>query len=327
MIEEILKNLYKIEIPLPNNPLKALNAYLIKGEDECLLVDTGFNRPESKEALLLGLQELNVAIEKTKVIITHLHADHSGLAEILYRRGATLYMEPREGERIRNLSDPENWEKMKEDLKTFGLDVKEDFFEDHPGKVYAPKGNFDYHSLEEGDRFEVGGYGFDVISVPGHTPNMINLFDREKGIYLSADHVLDSITPNIGFWGYDQEKMLEKYLRNLEKILDYPIKLMLPSHRGVMTEPKKRIKELIEHHRTRLGEVERIVKRNNQPLSVVDVAKEMHWRIRAKSWGAFPSPQKSFAAGEAMTHLEYLKDHGRIDSFWDNQIIYFQNNA
>lgn len=327
MIEEIQKNLYRIEIPLPNNPLKALNAYLMKGDDECLLVDTGFNRPESREALLHGLQELGVAIEKTKVIITHLHADHSGLAEVLYRKGATLYMESEEGERIRNLSEPDNWAKMKEDLKTFGLDVNKDFFEDHPGKIYAPKGDFDYQSLEEGDRFEIGEYSFDVISVPGHTPNMINLFDREKGIYLSADHVLDSITPNIGFWGYDQEKMLEKYLKNLEKILDYPISLMLPSHRGVMTEPKRRIKELIEHHRSRLEEVERIVKGKNQALSVVDVAKEMHWRIRAKSWEDFPSPQKSFAAGEAMAHLEYLRDHGRIDSFWDKQIIYFRRKA
>ena len=43
MIECILPNIYRIEIPLPKNPLKALNSYLIKDPRRNLLVDTGFN--------------------------------------------------------------------------------------------------------------------------------------------------------------------------------------------------------------------------------------------------------------------------------------------
>ena len=323
MIQEILPNIYKIVVPLPHNPLKALNTYLIVGADEFLLVDSGFNRKESKEALFTALESLKVDPDKTRVIITHLHADHSGLAEVLYKKGARLLMEPGEAQRIKSLSEEENWENMKGDLKTFGLEVDQNFFDDHPGKIYAPKGNFTYQPLKEGENIAIGEYSFEVILVPGHTPGMINLFDRKKGIYFSADHVLDSITPNIGFWGYDQEKMLEKYLNSLQKVQAYPIKIMLPSHRGVIMKPKERIEELQEHHKNRLEEVERIVTKKGTAVNVRDVAREMDWRIRARSWEDFPSPQKSFAAGEAMSHLEYLRDHGRITSYWEDNIIYF----
>ena len=70
-------------MPLPNNPLKALNAYLIKGRDRNLLVDTGFNREECRRALLGGLRLLDAPLDQTDIFITHLHVDHSGaLVEI-----------------------------------------------------------------------------------------------------------------------------------------------------------------------------------------------------------------------------------------------------
>ncbi len=327
MIKEILPKIYRIEIPLPKNPLKALNSYLILGEEEFLLVDTGFNRRECEEVLFQALNSLDVDLKKTRVLITHLHADHSGLAQVLYKNGATLLMEPQEAVRIKALSEERNWEAMKEDLKTFGIHGGEDFFDEHPGKIYAPKKDFTYERIRQGEDIILGEYSFEVISVPGHTPGMINLYDREKGIYLSADHVLDSITPNIGFWGYDQERMLEKYLNSLAKVRDYPLRIMLPSHRGLIRKPKERIDELIAHHHRRLKEVEGIVNEKKRPLTVEDVARNMDWRIPAKTWEDFPSPQKSFAAGEAMAHLEYLKDHGRVKAYWENCVIYFSSNA
>lgn len=323
MITEILPKLYRMEIPLPKNPLKALNSYLVIGEEEFLLVDTGFSRRECRQALFKALETLKVDLKKTKVLITHLHADHSGLAEELYREGATLLMEPGEGERIKALSQESNWETMKKDLKTFGMEVGEDFFKDHPGKIYAPKGDFIYEEIKEGQKISMGEYSFEVVLVPGHTPGMINLFDRKKGIYLSADHVLETITPNIGFWGYDQKRMLEKYLNSLGRVQEYPVSVMLPSHRELIRKPKERIEALIAHHHQRLTEVENILKEKKSPLTVAEVAKNMQWRIPAKTWEDFPAPQKSFAAGEAMSHLEYLRDHGRAGAYWEGQVVYF----
>jgi len=63
MIEQILPDLYRMEIPLPVNPLKALNSYVIKTANRFLIIDTGMNREEScsrchiEPALLTGLMK------------------------------------------------------------------------------------------------------------------------------------------------------------------------------------------------------------------------------------------------------------------------------
>ena len=60
MPEEIVSGIYRIPVPLVGNPLKELNAYLLKGEDGNLLIDTGFRQPGCREALFSGLRELGV---------------------------------------------------------------------------------------------------------------------------------------------------------------------------------------------------------------------------------------------------------------------------
>ena len=79
MVTELMKDIYRIEVPLPKNPMKLLNSYLIRSDGRSLVIDTGFNRPECKEALMSGLKELNVDFDRTDLFLTHLHADHSGL--------------------------------------------------------------------------------------------------------------------------------------------------------------------------------------------------------------------------------------------------------
>lgn len=66
-------------MPLPGNPLKNLNAYLIQGPRN-LLVDTGFRQEECRTALTAGLAELGVDMASTDIFLTHLHSDHAGLA-------------------------------------------------------------------------------------------------------------------------------------------------------------------------------------------------------------------------------------------------------
>ena len=79
MPEEIRKNLYRVPVPLPGNPLKNLNAYLIRGPRN-LLVDTGFRQEACRQALAAGLAELEVSMADTDIFLTHLHSDHAGLA-------------------------------------------------------------------------------------------------------------------------------------------------------------------------------------------------------------------------------------------------------
>ena len=91
MVTEIIPGLYSIAVPLPNNPLKSLNAYVITGERN-LLIDTGFRQDACREALLSGLQTLGVSMEHTDIFLTHLHSDHTGLAPEIRGRGTRIYI-------------------------------------------------------------------------------------------------------------------------------------------------------------------------------------------------------------------------------------------
>ena len=92
MIEEIDRNLFRIEIPLPHNPLKSINSYVIKGPDRNFIVDTGLNREECKRAMLNGLAELRIDLNATDFFITHLHADHLALVETIASDTSKIYL-------------------------------------------------------------------------------------------------------------------------------------------------------------------------------------------------------------------------------------------
>jgi len=326
VVEQVYPNIYKNEIPLPKNPLKALNSYIITGGPRAVIIDTGFNCPEAEEAFFGGLAELNVDPKAADVIITHLHADHSGLAYKLEQQGARIWMSAGDGKAVMRMRDDRGWEKTRNRMTLFGLEFEEDLIRKHPGRAYAPEGPFPYSVLQEGDIVDAGDYQLEVISVPGHTPDMINLYEPKHRLYFSGDHVLDPITPNIAFWGFEHPAILNRYLESLRKIYDLPIDLMLTAHRALLTDPQRRIDELLAHHLHRLEEVEGILSDYDQPATVTDVARKMTWRIRHRDWEDFPVSQKTFAVGEAMSHLDYLVFRDRVAMEEKDGVLYFARN-
>ncbi len=65
MIEEISPRLYRVVVPLPDNPLKEINSYILTSNDRNLIIDTGMNRPECRETLEAGLDRIGVDLERT----------------------------------------------------------------------------------------------------------------------------------------------------------------------------------------------------------------------------------------------------------------------
>ena len=91
-VVEILPGIFRLPIPLPRNPLRELNAYLIRGRDRSLLIDTGFRLPECRQALQEGLRAAGAERDPLDVFLTHIHTDHTGLASEVVRPGGVLYM-------------------------------------------------------------------------------------------------------------------------------------------------------------------------------------------------------------------------------------------
>ena len=308
MCEEVLSGLFRIKIPLPNSPLKYLNSYVIKDSARSLIVDTGLNRKECLEAMQKGLSVLGIELADCDIFITHLHADHFGLVSKLATDSTNILFSRPEKELL------ESWEgfgAMADYAARNGFPDKElkAALNEHPAAKYGSDWIPELKVLDDGDRVDVGDYRLTCVATPGHTLGHICLYDPDKKILLAGDHILIDITPNIQCWS-DTANHLKHYLASLEKVHQLPIDLILPGHRRLIDHPKARIEELIAHHTSRLNEVLTILQKGS--MNAFQIASHMTWDIDCEDWGQFPVAQKWFATGEAIAHLRYLEEDGRI---------------
>lgn len=326
MIHEILSNIFSIDVPLPNNPLKILNSYFIRGAESSLLIDTGFKMPECREALTEGLRMLGADLSKTDIFVTHLHADHSGLAPELIQKGRKIYISNPDCEALDTYRLKEYWENFDKIYarEGFPLEILKELEFKNPARAFAPTQCNQYFTVKDGDLLEYGGYTLRCIDASGHTPGQLCLYEPDNKLMFLGDHVLFDITPNIVSWAR-MENALKVYLDNLLKFKEFDIALPLPGHRSAGRSLSERIDEIILHHHQRLDETLGIVEAFGGQTSY-QIAGQMSWRIRAKSWEDFPSAQKWFAVGETMAHLIFLREEGILRQEFINGVnIYFLN--
>lgn len=309
MAEHIEGNIYTLNIPLPNNPLRNLNAYLIKDDKRNLLIDTGFNHEVCLEALLSQLEELGVSMNNTDIFLTHMHSDHCGLAPVIAGPDTKMFIGELDYKR---LMDEDSQMRTHQKHAESGF-PEEDMRQllDSPDWKYLADDYSDCTPLNAGDILEYGGRKLRVILTPGHTPGHTCLYDAEAEIMFLGDHVLFDITPNITSWS-DFDDALGNYIYSLMDINCYDVRLALAAHRSTVGTMYDRIGEIIEHHGARIREM--LDALDAHPgLSPYDLSGHMTWRIRGTGgWAGFPTTQKWFAVGETCAHLEYLLKRGRV---------------
>ncbi len=308
MIEEIVANLFRIEIPLPKSPLKALNSYVIRNAERSLIVDTGWNQEECMTAMQAGLSELGVDLKKTDFFITHLHADHFGLLSDLVTDTSKIYFNQPDVDRFRSGF---LWDDFAHFARLNGYPENDlqASLQSHPGFKFRPKSDLAFSILKEGNTLSFGNYVFKCIETPGHTLGHMCLYEPSQKIFVAGDHLLNDITPNIQLWS-DERDPLKEYFESLDKVYKLDIELVLPGHRSIFRNDRERIGELKQHHQKRLDEIISILEKGEK--DAFQVASEMSWDIVCDSWDLFPVSQKWFATGEAIAHLKYLKEKGII---------------
>jgi glyoxylase-like metal-dependent hydrolase (beta-lactamase superfamily II) len=308
VIEEIQPGLFRIEVPLPNSPLKFINSYVIPSSGRNLIIDTGLNRKECFDAIQYGLEQLQIDLVRTDFFITHLHADHFGLLSKLVRDTSRVFFNRPETELIEASGW---WERMIDYAAKNGFPERElhEAIQSHPGRKFGSEWIPEMSILLDGDEIIAGNYRFQCVSTPGHSMGHTCLYEPDKKILVAGDHILIDITPNIQCWS-DEQNPLQDYLASLDKVYDMEINLVLPGHRRLITGPKARIIELKQHHERRLREVLSIL--GDDPQTAFQVASQMTWDLACDSWEAFPLAQKWFATGEAIAHVRYLERKGLI---------------
>jgi glyoxylase-like metal-dependent hydrolase (beta-lactamase superfamily II) len=270
-----------------------------------------------------GLDKLDIDLDKTDFFITHLHADHFGLihkltsdpSRVIFSRPAKELLESWEG-----------FDTMIAFAAKNGFPEHElrALLEAHPGAKYGSEWIPGLKALEDGDHIDVGDYHFRCVATPGHTMGHICLYEPDRKLFIAGDHILIDITPHIQCWA-DEENPLKLYLASLGKVAELDIDLVLPGHRRLIENHRARIEELKEHHRLRLDEVLTILEKN--ALDAFQVATRMTWDIKAETWDHFPLAQKWFATGEALSHLIYLEEEGKLTRRAENNITVFARTA
>ncbi|MFZ3102280.1 MAG: MBL fold metallo-hydrolase [Desulfitobacteriaceae bacterium] len=289
---------------MPQNPLKSLNSYVVKAGKRNLIVDTGFNREECMSAMHLGLKEIGVDLRETDFLLTHVHADHAGSVANLATNTSVIYCTKVEGETF-NSKDP--WKHMRYFIQSSG--ISENDIRKAVELFPIAESHLNFRFLKEGDTLNYADYLFRCVETPGHTKGHMCLYEAEKKILISGDHILGEITPNISAWSYVEDPLAE-YFNSLDKVYGLDIKLVLPGHRSIITDCKTRIQQLRLHHQTRLAETVAILEKGSQ--NAFEVAAQMTWDMTYKSWELFPLEQKLFTYGEALAHLAYLEGKGKI---------------
>ena len=326
MIEKVFEKplIYKIYVPLPDNPLKNLNCYVLKTENKSLIIDTGFNRPECLEALKEGLKEADVDINKSKLFLTHMHSDHTGLTKSIMPDGSDIYMSQIDYNRLLTSIDGKFWPVMEDIFEKNGF-PKEDILTSrdiNPARIFAPKEKFNAHTLNDGDKLNIGEYTLTAILTPGHTPGHMCLYIESEKIIFTGDHVLFDITPNITSWNSVSDS-LGNYIESLKKVRELKVEKAFPAHRLSSKDYYERIDELLEHHEKRISECLNIIKENPESSAYL-IASKMKWSMRGKDWREFPIQQKWFAVGETLSHIDYLINKNKVEKIEKYNKVYYK---
>src|SRR5947209_15795341 len=203
MPHEIIPGLYRLPIPLPENPLGTVNVYAVIGEYRVRLIECRWDTPEAYAALVAELQSLGAKISDIReIIVTHIHPDHFGLAERLVAESAArLSMHRLEAihvgaryEYTRTLIEAmEAW------LRVNGVPPDELVTMSEGSLLMVARvGKRQPDTvLEGGELLAWFPYRFEVVWTPGHSAGLICLYEPQAQVLVSSDHLLERISPNI----------------------------------------------------------------------------------------------------------------------------------
>jgi glyoxylase-like metal-dependent hydrolase (beta-lactamase superfamily II) len=311
---EVAEGVYQLKVPVPF-PLVFVSVYLVEGDDDWTIIDTGYDYPEGREVWESGARQVGLDLDRDvgRIVVTHFHPDHLGLARWLQERSGTpVYMLEGEIQHSREVWNNPDHASFAGHLVSGGMDrtLAERAAAQMRAKLSLPG---EVLPLQEGEKIELGAGAARVLHAPGHADYQVMLYDEGRKILFSADHVMLEITPNIGLWPDTKGRPLARYLESLSSLRGLDADLVLPGHGPLFHDFDGRVDELLLHHEERLDLMQRAL--GDEPRTPFAVSREL-FRYTLSLY------ERCFALAETLAHLEYLVSEGRAERVEDGHVAF-----
>lgn len=298
-----------ISLPTPF-PVGPVNVYLAEGES-LTLVDTGPRYAPARETLQTALAERGHRVaDLRRILLTHAHPDHCGLAaELVRASGAEV------------LTHAANLPWLADDANTrsraFYAEVMH--WAGVPAEVLIGLAGVQHstdryiepvtpdRTLADGDALRLGDEVWQVLHTPGHAGGLICLYQPQRRLLISSDHLLRDISSNAlveppAIGATERPRRLVEYMAQLRRVAALDVALALPGHGPPITDPRALIRERLAFHEKRARRLLETL--SDETLTVHEIASRL-----------FPDldPINYFLAlSEVIGHLQWLEAESRV---------------
>ncbi|TQR17875.1 MBL fold metallo-hydrolase [Psychrobacillus soli] len=310
MLTEVADGIHKLVIKFPTG-MGEVNCYLIEGTNGYTVIDTGTDSIEAKDG---WKKVLSSGIKIEKVVLTHTHQDHIGLAKWFQQEVGVPVI-------VSNLG----YKEMKKNrgshgrnrlnsliIRHGGVSLPHKINEDPPIYDFEPDSFFENHQ-----HLQLGEESYEAIWTPGHAPDHFCFYNENKKIMIAGDHVLNRISPVIGLWSGEEANPLKDYFLSLTELEKYPADITLPGHGDLISDLHTRIHELEAKHEHRLQQV---------LLSVTSESKTAY-QISYEVYGTVNIILNLSSFMATLTRLLYLESIGKVERLELDEVVSFKRKV
>ena len=323
---KVAPGIHWLSTPLPFR-LRAINLYLLEEADGWTIVDCGYARPDVRAQWEAVWAVTLAGKPVTRLIVTHFHPDHLGnsawLAERWQLRPTMTQGEWLTAHLAIQDRDPGHREALYRFYRANGVDAEREAvlragIVPYSSGVELPAS---FNRIAEGDQLTIGDRRWRVIVGGGHSPEHASLYCDDydgRSVLIAGDQLLPEITTNVSVWpGEPDADALGQFLASQERFAEIlrPDTLVLPAHRRPFRGVHARIEELKQHHRERLAMLLGILARG--PMSAGELVPHLFAP-------GLDGHQTMFAMGEALAHLNYLLQRGKLVRIVDAGLTRFR---
>jgi glyoxylase-like metal-dependent hydrolase (beta-lactamase superfamily II) len=308
---EILNGIYQVVLPTPF-PVGPVNCY-VTTQEPITLIDTGTLWEPSRLALVEQLSELDLSLpDIQRIIITHPHADHFGMAaEIVRMTSAEVWSHPvnppylnpsNEFIRVRD----QFYEQV---LSQSGVpeDERLQFFSSRSGRGPYWETVECTHFLDEGDEITLAEHRWRVYHTPGHSGGLICFFNEANHTLLCNDHLLRRISSNPIIErdpdGGPRPHRLVQYLHHLHRIADLQPSVAWTGHGEQILDVPKIVQQRMRYHTRRARTILEMI--TTQPMHAHEIAQNL--------FGTRTGFDCFLAISETIGHLDWLLEQGKVE--------------